>query len=306
MPLLPLAPVALFAYRRTSNLTQVLDRLEACVGFSGTNVFIFSDGPKPGAEADVMAVRRLVRDRLRPNMSLVEAPRNQGLARAIISGVQDMCERFGRVIILEDDLLPSPSFLAWFNRALDRYAQDERVWQVSGHQFPVPEFRDRRQGMFLNFATSWSWGTWKRAWGHFDADATGWEVLAENAALRTRFDFGGAYPYAAMLEDQIAGRVDSWAIRWWWSMFRAGALGLFPPRALVANVGDDPAATHRASRLARLFKPAQATMQEMPALPEAVALDIQAEQAVQRFLRAQTRRQEIARSVFGRLNQVLN
>ena len=301
---LSLAPVALFVYRRTRHLTAALDRLECCEGFLQSPVFIFSDGPRPGAEADVAAVRGLVAARRRPNMTVIESPANRGLAKSIVAGVGRLCDNFGRAIVLEDDLLASPALLTWFNHALERYADAEKVWQVSAHQFPVPAFHRRQSGMFLNFATSWGWATWKRAWDHFDPEASGWQALAQDSGLRARFDFGGAYPYATMLERQMAGEVDSWAIRWWWSMYRAGALGLFPPRALVVNIGDDAAATHRTSRLARIFKPSQTTMRETPALPDTAALDARAQEALQHFLRRQTHRHELARSVLGRLKQV--
>lgn len=240
-----LAPLALFVYRRTDLLNTVLDALEACPEFPETPVFIYSDGPRnPKVEADVLAVRHLVRGRLRPNMTLIESPENKGLSRSIISGVSDLCKRYGRVIVMEDDLIVSPIILTWFNDLLARFEHDERIMQISGHMFDSPKLAARNQAIAFPMATSWGWATWDRAWARFDEKATGWEALQRDRALRRRFDLDGVYPYSRMLRRQMAGEIDSWAIRWNWTLFRAGGLTVFPPRSLVANDGLEGGATH--------------------------------------------------------------
>lgn len=282
------APVALFAYRRTTHLAAVLDSLERCPEFAASPVYVFSDGPRDAAAAaDVDAVRAMLAARKRPNMTILEAPRNRGLANSIIAGVSDLCERYGRVIVIEDDLVVSPALLTWFNAALDRYQAADNVWQVSGHQFAAPELRDREEAMFLNLSTSWGWATWARAWRNFDGAAVDWEAMLRDPAQRRQFDLDDSYPYAQMLECQMRGQIDSWAIRWWWSMFRAGALGLFPPRPLVSNIGEDATATHKPSRLAKLLQPAGVPMMEIvPVFPPEIAVDAAAQRSVRASLRA--------------------
>lgn len=269
-----LAPIAVFAYRRTDHLSKTLDALERCAEFSRSPVFVFSDGAKSEAgAADVAAVRALVRARLRPNMSLVEAPANRGLANSICRAVTDLCDRYGRVIVIEDDLVVSPHALAWLNAGLDRYRDDEHVFQISAHQFDIPEFAARKDGLFLHLTTSWGWATWKRAWDRFDPHAEGWEKLKSDRALRQRFDVGGQH-YSEMLRRQMEGRLDSWAIRWWWTVFKADGISLFPPRSLVQNIGFDETATHfRFGRLRRIApKAPTAGDGVMPDFPQTAAV----------------------------------
>lgn len=265
-----LAPIAVFAYRRTDHLSKTLDALERCAEFSRSPVFVFSDGAKSEAgAADVAAVRALVRARLRPNMSLVEAPANRGLANSICRAVTDLCDRYGRVIVIEDDLVVSPHALAWLNAGLDRYRDDEHVFQISAHQFDIPDFAGRKDGLFLHLTTSWGWATWKRAWDRFDPHAEGWEKLKSDRALRQRFDVGGQH-YSEMLRRQMEGRLDSWAIRWWWTVFKADGISLFPPRSLVQNIGFDETATHyKLGRFRRRGPGMQPIAEPMaPLLPE--------------------------------------
>jgi hypothetical protein len=279
------APIALFVYRRTDSLTRVLDSLESCPEFEQSPVFIFSDFAKsPDAIADVLAVRSLVKARLRPNMTMVEAPENAGLARSIIKGVTRLCNDYGRAIVIEDDLIVSPHILAWFNAGLDRFEADPGVMQISGHSFGGGSLEHRTSGFLIPLTTSWGWATWKRAWDRFLPGADGWEALKSDRALRRRFDLDGVYPYARMIERQMAGELDSWAIRWYWSVFRAGGLGLFPPQTLVLNIGIDRLATHgRLRALVRgLYRKPPVIGQRLPSLPPSAEPDEAAWRQVKR------------------------
>ena len=225
------APVAVFAYRRVNHLSRTLDALERCPEFSTSPVFVYSDGPRPGddqATADVAAVRASVRARLRPNMRLEESAVNRGLAMSIERAVGRLADEYGQFIVIEDDLVVAPCALTWLNAGLVRFGDAPNVWQISAYQFDVPLFAQRDTGMFLKFATCWGWASWKRAWDHYDPAATGWEALGSDALLRKRFDVGG-YPYSDMLCRQMSGSIDSWAIRWLWTVFRAEGVVLFPP-----------------------------------------------------------------------------
>lgn len=266
------APIALFAYRRADHLAKTLDALELCPEFSRSPVFVFSDGPKnAAASADVEAVRALLRGRKRTNMTVVEAASNQGLANSIITGVSRLCDQYGRVIVIEDDLVLTPLALTWMNAALDRFADEERVYQVSAYQWWNPRLRNRRKGLFGRLAVSWGWGTWKRAWDQFDPDATGAEKLETDPSLRRAFDMDGSFPLSEMMLLQSRGLIDSWAIRWAWSVFRNNGLVVFPPQSLVRNIGFDETATHNSiGRLKALITPSPVIWDgpEIPELPD--------------------------------------
>jgi len=247
-----LAPVVVFAYRRPSHLRNTLESLMRCEGFEQSPVVIFGDGPRHAGEmATVEETRAVARAMLGDDAEYHFSEANQGLARSVIEGVTDVVARYGRAIVVEDDLELAPSFLTFMNHALDRYANDERVFQVSGYMFDVPELRDSSSAIFLPFTVSWGWATWKRAWDRFDPVATGWETLKTDRRLRYRFNLDGAYDYATMLLGQMAGLRDSWAVRWYWTVFKANGLVLFPPTSLVRNTGFDGSGSHGRGRLRR-------------------------------------------------------
>ena len=154
---------------------------------------------------------------------------------------------FGRVIVLEDDLVTSPYFLSYMNDALTRYEHEDQVMQIAGYMFPV-ELDIQEDALMLSFVTSWGWATWRRAWKHFDAEAKGYERLVEDRLLRDRFNLGGRYNYFKMLRAYQAGTVDSWAVRWYLNVFLRGGLALFPRKTLVSNAGFDGSGVNCAVR----------------------------------------------------------
>jgi hypothetical protein len=283
-----LAPVAIFAYRRKDGLARTLTCLQACPEYAASPVFVFSDGAATAAAArDVAAVRALIAQRRTANLTVIEAETNKGLARSIIDGVTMLTQRFGAVIVVEDDLRLSPLTLTWMNRGLTAYRDCEAVMQISAHSYRAKAFEGRARGHFLPFTTTWGWATWDRAWKHFDAEAAGWETLAADADLSDAFDLGGAFPYSRMLATQMAGGHDSWGIRWYWSVFRRGGLVLYPPQTLVANRGADTKATHgmRSLLLASLRPGAARLARTLPELPAHVAVDPQDLKAAVRAVR---------------------
>lgn len=239
------APITLFVYKRPWHTRQTVEALQRNDLAAESELFIYSDGPKTGTDREGVAdVREYVKSIGGfKRVAVIARERNIGLARSVIAGVSELCDKYGRVIVIEDDLVTLPYFLDYMNNALNLYENDEKVMQVSGHMFPV-ELNTDSDAVFLPFTTSWGWATWQRAWRHFDSEMKGYEKLRSDRALRKKFDLDGAYPYYKMLENQRRGRVDSWAIVWYLSVFILDGLTLFPRETLIQNIGFDGSGTH--------------------------------------------------------------
>ncbi len=245
-----------------------------CADFFLSPVIVYCDGPRNSDEKNaVIATREVAQSLLGAHAEYHFSEENIGLSRSVIAGVTDVVDRFGRAIVVEDDLQLSPTFLTFMNTALDRYVDDGAVFQVSGYMHDVSELTVESPGLFLPFTVSWGWATWKRAWDQFDPLAVGWENLRTDEKLRRRFNLDGAYDYATMLARQVAGLRDSWAIRWYWTVFKANGLVLFPPVSLVRNTGFDGSGTHGRGLLRR-FSKMEAILSTCPIeFPDTVCLD---------------------------------
>jgi FkbM family methyltransferase len=239
-----LAPIALFAYRRPSHLRHALQALRSNCEASQTELFIFCDGARdPAVAADVEAVRNLVQEDLGfAATHIVCRESNYGLARNITEGVSEVLRLRESVIVVEDDIVVSPFFLSFMNEALNCYRDRPRVGSISGYCYPVTE--KTPETYFVRGADCWGWATWRDRWEQYNPD--GPVLLSELKArnLCHAFDFDGAMGFVKMLENQIAGRNDSWAVRWHASCFLRDLLVLYPGRSLAHNIGHDGSGTH--------------------------------------------------------------
>jgi hypothetical protein len=264
------APIGVFIYKRPEHARRTILSLLACDGASLSRIHVFADGPKSSADAAaVQATRAVAHELFGDRATFVEHERNRGLANSIVAGTKALCDRYGAAIVVEDDLVLAPYFLRFLNEGLERYRDDPRVMQISGHMFDVPAIRGTREALLLPLTTSWGWATWKRAWDLFDSKATGWRERLANDGEENRFNLDGNYDYSRMLQQQMDGALDSWAIRWWYTVFARHGLTLFPPLTLVVNRGLDASGTH--DRLARPARQAELGSAISFDLPAAIA-----------------------------------
>lgn len=239
-----IAPILVYAYNRPEHLQQCIASLRANALANDSELYVFSDAAR--SEADQEAVNQ-VHSYIRTitgfkEIHIVEREANWGLARSIIDGVTRTLQRYDRVIVVEDDLVVAPHFLQFMNDALETYKDEERVGHIQACDFTndpsLPET------FLIKWTGSWGWATWARAWRHFNPD--GQELLdeLERRHLTRQFDFNGKYGFTRMLRRQIAGKNNSWAIRWNASLFLDDVLSLNVGRSLVQNNGFDGSGTN--------------------------------------------------------------
>jgi hypothetical protein len=239
------SPIVLFIYKRPVHLEKTLKSLSKCIGFENHQIYVFGDGPRVESEnLSVQETRKVVRSFLGDKAQYFFSDTNKGLAISVINGVTSIVNQYERVIVIEDDLLFHPQFLIYMNNALDRYASEERVLSVSGYMYDTASLKGSKNAVLLPVISTWGWGTWSRAWSGFDAESKCAERLRSDRVLRKNFDCSNSYPFSRMLERQLAGSIDSWGIRWYWTIFKNNGLTCFPPSTLVLNNGLDSSATH--------------------------------------------------------------
>jgi len=240
-------PVALFVYNRPRHTKRVLEALARCEELERCQIVICCDGPKmPKHAADVAATRDIVRA-WAPKFSadVIERQTNLGLAHSIVGGVTRLCAEHGRVIVLEDDLVPTPDFLSFMLAGLDRYAADDRVAQVSGCLLTGTAPHASADGLFLPLATTWGWATWQRAWRlfrwHQQIDPS---ELERDPAFRARFTLDGAHATERLLQYRLQDKHDTWGVLWSYALAKADQLVLYPAHSLIWNGGFDKSGVH--------------------------------------------------------------
>ena len=200
------APILLFVYNRPEHLKQTMETLQNNTLAAESELYIYSDAARKDTdEAAVAEVRNYIHKITGfKSITLIEREKNWGLARNIIDGVTTQVNRFGRVIVMEDDLITAPYFLQFMNDALETYKDEPRVGHIQACDFTNdPSLPDT---FLIKFTGSWGWATWDRAWKYFNPD--GKELLRqlEERNLTRRFDLNGNYPFTRMLRRQIEGK----------------------------------------------------------------------------------------------------
>jgi hypothetical protein len=246
----PLAPIILFAYNRPAHTGLVLEYLFNCRLANESKLWIFIDGPKPGASEETLAAIAEVKKAVRKKnwckeVTIVEATENKGLIRANVDGITRIVNEFGRVIVLEDDNLVSPGFLTYMNDALDFYQEIPRVMHISA--FVRPDFTPvevTESTFFFYHTRTWGWGTWKRAWDKFDIDALSVYKKVKAKGDIKRLNMDGTFEFFWGLKAVAKGRLRSWNAMWHSTAFLNDGLCLYPKKSLVSNIGHDGSGTN--------------------------------------------------------------
>lgn len=233
------APIALFVYNRPLHTRQTVEALLKNELAGESDLFIFSDAPKePAAAAAVREVREYIRtiSGFR-SVSIVERDRNWGLANSIINGVTSVVNKYGRIIVLEDDIVTSQYFLHFMNRALDYYELEARVWHISGWNYPVDP-KGLREAFFLRAMFCWGWATWADQWKYFRKDPD--RLMAEwDAARINRFNLDGTYDFWMQVKQNASGKINTWGVFWYATLFEHDGLCLNPAVTYAENIGLD-------------------------------------------------------------------
>ncbi len=239
-----LAPIVLFTYNRPDHTQRTIKALQQNIYAEESDLIIYSDAPKDEKAKDgVLETREYIKTiNGFKSLHIIERENNMGLANSLIDGITSVVNKYGKVIVLEDDLITSPFFLKFMNEGLEKYQSNDKIASIHGYVNPVKE--PLPQNFFLSYMSSWGWATWDRAWKLFEPNGTKLLEELQNRNFEKKLDFNNSYYFVKMLKNQIKGKNNSWAIRWYSSILLNDKLCLYPNKSLVAQIGYDGSGIH--------------------------------------------------------------
>lgn len=276
-----LAPIIIFTYNRPHHIRKMLQTLENAELAQDSDVFIFSDGAKnANAIEHVNRVRAIIAEPWNfKKITIIERERNVGLAQNVISGVSEIIKRYGKIIVLEDDLEIARVGLRYFNDALDAYEQEEKVMEISGYMYPIKDAYKLPETFFFRVANSWGWATWKRAWDKYNTDID--QLIADfDKDKIKKFSIDNTENFWKQVKEYKAGKINSWAIRWYLTLFNNDGFALYPRQSMIQNMGTDGSGTH--SDADNAYKVELAT-QAVSYFPKEIEENHQAYEAIKYF-----------------------
>lgn len=247
-----LAPIVLFCYNRPWHVEQTLNALSKNELADQSVLYIYCDGPKENATEEQINNIKLTREVIRKDkwckeVHILESEKNKGLANSIIGGVTDVINKYGKVIVLEDDLVSSPYLLKFMNTALDYYESYNGVFSVSANRPPLSKMEipeDYNYDVFVCLRSySTGWGTWKDRWDKVDWSMDEFDKCKQNPnMLKALSRLGEDFP--PMMQMQKDGKIDSWAVRFGFAHFKNHSVAILPCNSYVTNIGFDGTGTH--------------------------------------------------------------
>lgn len=244
-----LAPIVLFVYNRPWHTQQTIEFLNKNTLSIESQLFVYSDAPKNNASVEkVCQVREYIKSISGfKKISIIKRKDNLGLANSIIDGVSEILNHFSRIIVLEDDLVTSPYFLKFMNEALEFYKDKKKVMSISGYNHPesiMPIPYTYKESIYFNYRnSSWGWGTWNDRWDKIDWEIKDFKNFINNKKLKKKFNRGGD-DMVEMLQSQMRGEIDSWAIRFSYAHFKHNCLSVCPINSYIENIGHDGTGEH--------------------------------------------------------------
>ncbi len=241
-------PVGLIIFNRPEPTARVFAEIAKA---KPRLLLVAADGPRPDRPEDAAkcATARAIVDRVDWPCKVIRKFRdsNLGPGRATAAAIQWIFEQVERAIIFEDDCVPEPTFFPFCEELLDRYANDERVTQVNGHNLQFGQKHGTASYYFTKYNICWGWASWRRAWRWFDITMRDWPLYRNTSWVR---DIVGDPRAAAHWWDkfeqayQTGGNPGYWDYQWDFAHWTHGQLSISPNVSLVTNIGGGDDATH--------------------------------------------------------------
>ena len=238
------APVLLITFNRADNTRKVFEKIrEAKV----KKLYLANDAPRSGNKNDEKN-RNQIREMLTEidwdcELHSLFHEKNQGCGFGPSNAITWAFENEEKLIILEDDCVPTLSFFGFCYEMLSRYNDDKRVWIISGrsHQSKSIYF-ENQDYIFSHYAHTWGWATWKRCWNHFDMRMTDFpDFIKQGGALNVLSTRREGVLYNKHLND-VYKRIEkeikhSWDSQFGYTILKNGGIGIVPAKNMIHNIG---------------------------------------------------------------------
>ncbi len=238
------SPILLIGFNRPDTLKQVFNQVRIA---EPKKLYFSVDGPRKGNDKDKEAsdkVRNIIKEVDWPcEIHTLFREENVGCGRGPAEAITWAFENEDRLIVLEDDCVPSLSFFSFCDEMLEMYKDDERVNIISGrsHQHGSAFFKNQDY-LFSHFAHTWGWATWKRVWDKYDIRMSDFPQWLENGGCVNIFPAKNIGEYYNNKLEATFNHIDeeithSWDSQWVYTRFKTGGLGIVPSRNLIHNIG---------------------------------------------------------------------
>jgi hypothetical protein len=248
------APIAFLVFNRPDTTARVFAEISKV---KPRKLLVVADGPRPNRheEAGRCAAVRSVIEKVDWDCEILKnySDINLGCKCRVSSGLDWIFSTVDRAIVLEDDVIPHPTFFRFCDELLEKYAEDERVGAICGCNFQDGMERTPYSYYFSRYNHCWGWASWARAWSHYDVGMRLWPEVRDGGYLRSMVgDSECLEHWHTAFQTVYEGKLDTWDYQWTFACWAKNMLAVLPQVNLVTNIGFSREATHTTDPASRV------------------------------------------------------
>ncbi len=241
------SPVLFLVFNRPESTREVFGAIRSA---RPPRLYIAADGPRVGRSGEAQlcnAVRDIAASVDWPcEVKTLFRETNLGCKLGVADGISWFFSHEDEGIILEDDVLPVPTFFAFCDEMLERYRNDARVSMISGCNLISSHFTPKHSYFFSRYSHIWGWASWRRAWQHYDVAMATWPAWRDAGGLNELPGVSRLFKrhWRKLFDAVYDGKIDTWDYQWTFAIWRMGGLTVLPAVNQTYNLGFSADATH--------------------------------------------------------------
>lgn len=206
-----------------------------------TKLFLIQDGAREGNVIDLKKIKECqdIVNHVDWDCEVYKnySDGNLGCGMRIFSGLNWVFQHVDRVLIIEDDCVPSQSLFPFAAELLERYKNDYRIGMISGMN-NLGVYEDCPNDYFFSSSGSiWGWATWKRVWDNVEYDLAFLnDKYATNILYKTDSKLE---PMGQILSNNLkkGKKLTSWSYQFGMNVLLQNQLNIVPKFNMINNIG---------------------------------------------------------------------
>jgi hypothetical protein len=253
-------PVYLNFFNRPETFKLVFDAIREA---KPSKLFLACDGPRIGREDDKINVEKCKEIaenidwecEVHKNYSKI----NLGCGMRMNTGISWAFEFVDRVLIFEDDCVPSQDFFPFCEELLEKYKNDDRIHMINAMNHLI-KYEETPYSYFFGPGCCWGWATWKRAWRQMNFKMTFLEDIYSMKCVERKYPFYKNAYSEGMEKLSVLNskkRLSSWTYQSGMASALYSQMAIVPSVNMITNIGLTADSTHAVNNLKKLSKKTQ-------------------------------------------------
>lgn len=240
------APVLLIAFNRPDFTSRVFETIRK---YKPKKLYMAANAPRKERDGEALRCKE-VRNIIKAvdwdcEVHTLFRKDHLRLKLSVSSAIDWFFKNEEQGIILEDDIIPEPSFYQFCEELLERYKDDERIGMISGDNFGFGQKRDKNSYYFSRYSHIWGWASWRRSWKDYDLHMSDYSQFLEQDRLKDIFQDPRECDFWKSAFNKVAfDDFETWDYQWVYSNLKNNRLNIMPSVNLIENIGFGETAAH--------------------------------------------------------------